>query len=60
MKNKREVVRGDKDGRWGIECDGGIEYDFDFDTYEEARAIADAHERGAETYLEALEMATTP
>ncbi len=50
----RTVIE-DKTGKFGIECDGGLEYESDFDTKEEAQAIADAHDNGAATYEEALQ-----
>ncbi|MBP8124931.1 MAG: hypothetical protein KAZ26_19970 [Caldilineaceae bacterium] len=43
---------------FGIYCDGEVEYESGiFSTREEANMIADAHDRGATTYEEAVEMA---
>lgn len=44
-------------GTWyGIENEGGILYEADFDTQEEAQNFADAHNKGARSYSEASAM----
>ena len=54
-RNFREVFESDTfAGKYGILCDGAIEYEPDFDNYSEAKAIADAHDQGALTYEEAI------
>ena len=44
----------EEDGKFGILCDGGLEYETTFDTYDEAKMIAAAHDAGAETYEDAI------
>lgn len=48
------LEEGEYYGLWGIECDGGLVHDPDFNTQAEAQAFADAYNQGARTYEEAM------
>lgn len=51
----RKAFRG-TNKKFGIENDGALEYECLFETRTEAKEIAEAHDKGAKTYNEALEM----